>query len=208
MLGVAENETRQAPDRARALAHYREAAAGYDASCRRIAPKRLHALDLLELRGGESVIDVACGTGAMLEPLSRAVGRNGCVVGIEQSPEMLAIARARVRSLGLQNVLLVESPVEEASVSLQAEAMLFCYTHDVLRSPAALQRLFSLAAPGARVALCGAKLYPPWLGPLNAWVRWRVRRYLTTTEGLERPWSLLASYCPDFSIEATFFLGS
>jgi SAM-dependent methyltransferase len=208
MLGFAASEHRETPDRGIAQAHYRQVAAGYDASCKRIAPKRLRTLELLELRAGDTVLDVACGTGAMLAPLSRAVGREGCVVGIEQSPDMMAIARARVCALGLQNVRLIESPVEEASLPLRAQAMLFCYTHDVLRSPAALERLFSFAAPGARVAVCGAKLYPFWLAPLNAWVRWRTRGYLSTTEGLDRPWSLLESYCPDFSIDRTFFLGS
>ncbi len=125
MPGFSGNENRKTPDRAFALAHYRQAAAGYDASCRRIARKRLRTLELLRLRPGETVIDVACGTGAMLAPLSNAVGREGCVVGIEQSPEMIEIARARVNALGLANVRLVESPVEDASVPARAQALLF-----------------------------------------------------------------------------------
>lgn len=206
MPGLAGNK--EPPNRAFALAHYRRAAAGYDASCKRIERKRLETLRLLELRAGETVIDVACGTGAMLGPLSSAVGRAGCVLGIEQSPEMMAIARARVTALGLRNVRLIESPVENASLHVSVQAMLFCYTHDVLRSPAALQTLFSFAVPSARVAACGVKLHPPALAPLNAWVRWRTSGYLTTTEGLDRPWSLLARPCPNFRVTETFFFGS
>lgn len=197
-----------APDRAFALEHYRRTAAGYDASSRRIARKRQCALDLLDLKPGETVFDVACGTGPMLDMLSAHVGPGGRVVGIEQSPDMAALARRRIEDLALANVSLVEAPVEEARLDEAADAMLFCYTHDVLRSPAALRHLFAAAKPGARVAVCGAKLYPWWLSPLNAWVRRRAYGYMTTVEGLDAPWSLLAGYCPDFAVRKTYFFGS
>ena len=199
---------RGAPDRAFALEHYRHVAADYDASCHRIEPKRARALELLELNSGDTVLDVACGTGAMLEALARKVGPRGLVIGIEQSPEMLALARERLGRLKWRNIVLIEAAVEEAVVPAKADAMLFCYTHDVLRSGDALKNLFASARPGARVASCGAKRYPLWLAPLNLWVLWRTYGYLSTIEGLDRPWSLLASYCPDFTVRETFFLGS
>jgi demethylmenaquinone methyltransferase/2-methoxy-6-polyprenyl-1,4-benzoquinol methylase len=197
-----------APSRAFALEHYRHAAAGYDASCCRIERKRLRALESLQLRQGETVIDVACGTGPLLETLARRVGPRGRVVGIEQSPEMIALARRRVQSLALANVTLIEAAIEDAQIPGRADAILFCYTHDVLRSRGALENLFAAAKRGARIASCGAKLYPRWLAPLNPWVRWRAYGYLSTVEGLQEPWSTLAEFCPDFSVDATFFLGS
>ena len=165
-------------------------------------------MQLLELSTGETVLDVACGTGSLLEALAHKVGPQGKVIGIEQSSEMLALARKRLQGLALANVLLIEAPIEEARLSTVADAMLFCYTHDVLRSPKALKNLFSFAKPGTRVALCGAKFYPRWLAPLNAWVRWRAYGYLSTVEGLDRPWSMLATYCPDFAVADTYFWGS
>ena len=127
------------------------------------------------------------------------------MIGIEQSPEMLALARQRLHRLALGNVLLIEAPIEEARISAAADAMLFCYTHDVLRSDRALKNLFSVAKPGTRVSLCGAKLYPRWLAPLNIWVG----RRAYGLEGLDRPWSLLATYyCPDFAVTDTYFWGS
>jgi len=197
-----------APDRSFALEHYRRAAAGYDASCHRIEAKRARALELLQLNSGETVVDVACGTGAMLEALARKVGPRGLVIGIEQSPEMLALARDRLSQLAWRNILLIEASAEDVTLPAEADALLFCYTHDVLRSTNALANLFSSAKMGARVASCGAKRYPPWLAPLNLWMLWRTYGYLSTIEGLDRPWSLLASYCPDFAVRETFFWGS
>ena len=48
------------PDPARALANYRVLAAGYDSTCRYIAPLRQRAIDALQLRPGETVLDIAC----------------------------------------------------------------------------------------------------------------------------------------------------
>ena len=199
---------RGVPDRDFALAHYRQVAANYDASTRRVERKRLLTLEWLALRAGETVVDVACGTGPMLAALAQRVGAQGRVIGIEQSPEMIVQARARVAAARLENVTLIEAPIEEARIAGPVDALLFCYTHDVLRSRKALRNLFAAARPGARIAACGAKLYPAWLAFLNPWVRRRTYGYLSTVEGLDAPWSHLAEYCPDFRVRKTYFLGS
>ena len=201
---------RSAPDRAAALAHYRRLAPGYDASCWAVAGMRRRALELLALREGDVVFDVACGTGPMLPELARRVGPDGRVVGIEQSPEMMAQARERIaREDVAAGVTLIEAAVEDAQLAHRADALLFFYTHDVFQSPAALENLFRCARPGARVAAAGARFLPWWwAAPLNAWTMLRTRRYLTTFSGLERPWRHLARYCPDFRPVASNFLGT
>lgn len=200
--------TQGSPDREYALEHYRSLARGYDDATRGIARKRRSAIELLRLQPGDTVLDAACGTGSALPALSRAVGREGCVVGVEQSAEMMTIARERCAALELRNVSLVESPVEEARIPGSVDALLFSYAHDVLQSPAALRNVFAAARPGARVASVGAKLYPPALSFLNFWVRWRMRNYVSTLEGLERPWRLLEAYVPDFALAEVTYLGS
>ena len=200
--------SRGSPDREYALERYRSLARGYDNATRGIERKRARAIELLQLGPGDTVLDAACGTGSALAALSRAVGREGRVVGVEQSAEMMAIARERCAALELRNVSLVESPVEEARIPGPLDAVLFSYSHDVLQSPAALRNVFASAHPGARVASVGAKLYPPALSFLNFWVRWRVRDYMSTLEGLERPWRLLQEYVPGFTVAEVTYLGS
>src|SRR5947207_2341727 len=151
------------PDRIRALQVYREAAAGYeqDLSIRLLAPVRRREVGWLELREGLTVLDVACGTGLNFAALRARVGEKGRIVGVELSPEMVAIARERTRAAGWENVELVQSAVEDAVLPTGADAALFSFTHDVLRSGKALERVVAAWHPGARVV--GAGVMAPWM---------------------------------------------
>jgi enediyne biosynthesis protein CalE5 len=61
-------------------------------------------LDLAAVQEGHWVLDVATGTGEPALSAARRVGKTGKVVGIDQSPRMLAIAQERARAGGFDNV--------------------------------------------------------------------------------------------------------
>ena len=194
-----------APDPQLAIARYRAHAPGYDASAVRTMALRRRTVAKLELRPGETVLDVACGTGLSFPLLREGVGETGRVVGVELSPDMLALARERCVREGWRNVTLIESAMETADLQGPVDAILFNFTHDVLRSARALERILAAARPGTRVAVAGMKLAPWWLAPLNAVVRAQARPYMTTFEGLARPWDLLEAYLEGFERETVLF---
>jgi len=185
-----------------AVARYRAHARDYDATARRSAPIRARAIELLRLAPGATVLDVACGTGLSLPALAAAVGPQGQVIGIDLSPDMLAAAQERVVRAGWHNVTLIETAAEQVQLDQRLDAVLFNYTHDVLQSAAALQRVFAATRAGARVAAAGLKYYPWWLAPLNPWVRMRARPYAVTLDGLDRPWEPLATYLDELTLES------
>lgn len=185
--------------RALSRARYRRRAADYDASCGPTWPIRERCIASLRLQPGESVLDVGCGTGLSLPRLVEAVGPGGRVVGLDQSPEMLAQARARVAAAGwTTQVELVEGPAQALPPAWRFDALLFHYTHDVLQSAAALDRLLACARPGARVAVAGVKFFPAWLAPLNAWVYLKNRAYNGGPGQLRAPWRHLAARLEGF----------
>lgn len=190
------------PDPALAIARYREHAAGYDASARRSMPARLRTIERLSLGAGDVVLDVGCGTGLSFAPILERIGPSGKLLGVELSPEMIGLARERCDREGWRNVILLESTIEDAPLGETFDAVLFHCAHDVLRSLRALERIFAMTRPGARVAAAGMKLGPWWAAPLNPLVRQRARPYMTTFEGLERPWSLLERYLSGFEWES------
>jgi demethylmenaquinone methyltransferase/2-methoxy-6-polyprenyl-1,4-benzoquinol methylase len=182
------------PTNAASIAKYRRRAAAYDSTTHFTQPIRLRAIAHLALQPGDSVIDVGCGTGLSFEPILAAIGAQGRLIGIEQSPEMMQQARERVARQGWSNVTLIESAVEDATIGTQADALLFFYTHDILRTPEAVANLMAAATPGARVAVAGVKYYPWWLAPANFHVWVKNWLYNARPSGLRRPWDLLERY--------------
>lgn len=181
------------PDRSAALAQYRRRAGVYDLELALFEPVRRRAIERLGLRPGDVIVDAGCGTGLSFGPLIACVGAKGRVVGIEQSPEMIERARQRVREHGWRNVRLIQAPVEEASIPLQADAALFHFTHDVLRRPKAVANVVTHLKVGARVVACGLAWGRVWALPVNLAVLLAALRSTSTLEGLSRPWSHLAS---------------
>nr|MCU0952182.1 methyltransferase domain-containing protein [Burkholderiaceae bacterium] len=161
----------------------------------------------LALAPGDCVLDVGCGTGLSLPLLRARVGETGAVFGFDQSPEMLAQARARVSAAGWHNVEVIESAAQSLVLpqARPLDALLFHYTHDILRSPPAVARLLSRARPGARVAIAGIKYFPWYLAPLNPWVYWKNHGYNGAPGGLKAPWSIIRARLTDWQMLPTQF---
>jgi ubiquinone/menaquinone biosynthesis C-methylase UbiE len=56
---------------------------------------RERLVQLARIAAGESVLDVGCGTGTLALAAKRAVGTEGSVVGVDASPDMVALATAK-----------------------------------------------------------------------------------------------------------------
>ncbi len=193
---------RPPPDHSAALAQYRRRAVVYDLELAFFEPVRQRAIERLALRNGDQVLDVGCGTGLSLPQLHPAVGAAGRIVGIEQSPEMIALARERVARCGWKNVALIEAPVETARLKGRADAALFHFTHDILREPRAIANVLRHLQPGAHVVACGLQWARFWAWPVNLFVFGAACHSVTTLAGLARPWSLLAPHLQQLQVEA------
>lgn len=192
-----------APNSVAAARKYRALAPGYDVSARFTADLRARTIALLDLRAGDTVLDVGCGTGLSFPLVEAVIGASGTLIGVDVSPDMLALAHSRVAGAGWRNVTLIEAPLEAALMPAPLDAVLFNYTHDVLRSPAALENIFRQARGGARVACAGVKHPPHWLWPFRLYRLLKARPYVTTFEGLDTPWDALVRYVPDLRIVPT-----
>jgi len=79
---------------------YREHARSYDLRTGVGQTYRRAVVEALPVRRGQVVLDVGCGTGLCHDSLLDKVGPRGGVVGIEESPEMVAVARERIEQEG------------------------------------------------------------------------------------------------------------
>ena len=124
---------------------------------------------------GERVLDVATGTGLVAGALVRRYGVE--VVGLDQSPQMLAAARARVaNSPALTgHVTLVEGQAERLPFADgEFDHLTFTYLLRYVEDPAAtLRELARVVAPGGRIASLefGEPARQPWHAMWSAYTR-------------------------------------
>jgi ubiquinone/menaquinone biosynthesis C-methylase UbiE len=189
----------EAPDPAEARRRYARLAGSYGRRGRWLERMRGVAVRRLELRPGDHVLDVGCGTGGSFAPLVEAVGPTGRVTGVDLSDEMAAVAQDRIREAGWDNVEVVVGEAATAPLPTDVDGALFYLTHDLVRSPEVLDHVTRACHPGARVVAFGGKAPPRWNWPLHTWVRHTAKRYITTFDGFDAPWSHLQPRLDDFT---------
>ena len=101
------------------------------------------ALDLLDPKPGETILDVGCGDGVLTEKIAE---RGARVVGIDNSPEMIAAARARGLDARLIDVADMGFAVEFDAVFSNATL------HWVLAKEQAARSIALALKPGGRFA--------------------------------------------------------
>jgi demethylmenaquinone methyltransferase/2-methoxy-6-polyprenyl-1,4-benzoquinol methylase len=113
---------------------YRKKAKHYDITSRLYpAPgypqreQRLRAVQALGLRAGDSVIDIACGTGLNFPMIEEVIGPDGRIVGVDLTDAMLARAQDRVETNGWRNVSLVQADAAGFDFPSGVDAILSTY---------------------------------------------------------------------------------
>jgi demethylmenaquinone methyltransferase/2-methoxy-6-polyprenyl-1,4-benzoquinol methylase len=184
---------------------YGERARSYERDTAAFQPYRSAVVEALPLRSGHVVLDVGCGTGLCCGLLRDKVGPEGGVVGIEESPEMAAVAREHIACEGWDNVTVVQAPAEDAEIGLTADAALFCAVHDILQSPDALRNVVTRLRPGAWVAAGGGKWAAPIMVALNAMVGALHAPYVRSFSGFDCPWQHLERLVEDVQVREMAF---
>jgi demethylmenaquinone methyltransferase/2-methoxy-6-polyprenyl-1,4-benzoquinol methylase len=186
---------------------YYEHARSYNRDTGLFQPYRHAVVEALPLKRGQVVLDVGCGTGLCCGLLRDKVGPGGTVIGIEESPEMAAVAREYIAREGWRNVTVVQSPAEDARLEATADAALFCAVHDILQSPRALRNVMVSLGPGAWVAAGGGKWAAPVMVAVNSMVRMVHAPYVRSFSGFDRPWRHLEQLVEDVQVQEMAFGG-
>jgi ubiquinone/menaquinone biosynthesis C-methylase UbiE len=134
-----------------------------------LLPHRLRrkAVRRLELKPGETVLEIGCGTGRNLPLLCEVVGDDGRVIGVDASSGMLARAQRWVTRHDRQNVRLLHQDAAELALPGQVDAALFSLSYSALpdRQPV-LEKAWEALGPRGRLVIMDAGLPASLLGRL------------------------------------------
>jgi demethylmenaquinone methyltransferase/2-methoxy-6-polyprenyl-1,4-benzoquinol methylase/ArsR family transcriptional regulator len=139
--------------RRQAAAYFAERAADWDHIRALHAPEERVEAAILDLVGDariHAILDLGTGTGRMLELIAPLAAR---AVGVDQSPAMLSLARARLAQSGLRNALLRQGdiyapPVERDAYDLVVVHQVLHFLDDPSR---ALREAARTLRPGGRL---------------------------------------------------------
>jgi ubiquinone/menaquinone biosynthesis C-methylase UbiE len=118
-----------------------------------IVNRRRLVREALAAAPGERILDIGCGPGFYEAELLEEVGAGGSIVGIDSSPDMLALARRRCQ--GQPNVEFREGaatspPVDDATFDAAVCVQVLEYVPDATAALAAMQRALN---PGGRIVV-------------------------------------------------------
>ena len=80
--------------------------------------QRIELLEKLELKKGDKVLLVACGTGISFKSILQRIGKEGMIVGIDNSEKMLEIAKNKINNNEWLNIKLINTNAENISNEL------------------------------------------------------------------------------------------
>ncbi len=120
---------------------------------------------------GQAALDVCCGTGDVTLALARTGAR---VVGLDFSPDMLAVARRRAARLAGTVEFLQGDALHLPFAAEAFEAVTISYgLRNLADLAAGLQGMFRVLRPGGRLCVLdfGKPAFPPWRGLYFAYLR-------------------------------------
>nr|WP_294528386.1 methyltransferase domain-containing protein [uncultured Rhodopila sp.] len=140
------------PFTAEVAAYFDRRSATYDAGDfhPRLAARLIEAAGIKE---GQTVLDVATGTGLVAIEAARRVGASGRVIGLDISPGMLARARRKIDDLALPNIELREADAGTADMPPDGFDLILCSAALVFMAdiPAVLRGWHKFLKPGGYV---------------------------------------------------------
>jgi ubiquinone/menaquinone biosynthesis C-methylase UbiE len=109
-----------------------------------------------QLKPGEHILDVGCGTGGVTLPAKQRVGKNGIAAGIDPAPEMIAVARQKASRKGLEidfRVGVIEAlPYPDASFDVVTSSLMMHHLPQDVQARG-LAEVYRVLKPGGRLLI-------------------------------------------------------
>lgn len=167
---------------------------------------RERSVDLLDLKLGDTVVDLGCGTGINLPLLADAVGETGRVIGVDLSSGMLQRARHRADRHGLSQVTVQRGDMRDVRLPVGTAAVLATFSLEMVTEHDTLVRNLAdqLAPTHGMLVVAGVRRPPTW----PAWIV-ALGRAATALFGVNRayedirPWRSVLAHLDEVDFETS-----
>jgi ubiquinone/menaquinone biosynthesis C-methylase UbiE len=170
---------------------------------------RKMAVQALNIKQGDTVVEIGCGTGLNFKYLRKKVGPEGKIIGVDLTSEMLSMADKRIRRNGWSNITVVQSDAaiyrfpEHIDGIISTFALTLVPEYDKI-----IQKGASCLIPGRRLVILDFK-------KSENWPMWLLKLFVIFTRpfGVSRdladrhPWGSIARYMTLIEFKELFFGG-
>ncbi|MDA3952373.1 MAG: class I SAM-dependent methyltransferase [Bacteroidales bacterium] len=138
------------------------------------------------LKNGDCVLVFCCGTGLDFPHILRKIGKNGKIIGVDFSTEMLKKAKEKIRKNNWENIELIEADITKYEDKLDIKADVGVCTLGMSIIPeykTAYYNLLSNVKKQGEIIIGDMQLATGWHARLNPFTIFLAKRYGGTYEG-------------------------
>lgn len=169
---------------------------------------RKRAVKELNLKYGDTVVEIGCGTGLNFPLFQKEIGPEGKIIGVDLTDAMLDQARRRIKENSWSNVELVQSDAAEFRFPEKVDGIISTFVLPMVPEFDTVIRNGCMAlSPERRWVLLDLKMPSNWLSRLTPLFIPLVRPFGVTRDLASRhPWESMKKYLKNVSL-AEFYLG-
>ena len=165
------------------------------------------------LKKGDRVLIFCCGTGLDFPPILEKIGKEGSIVGVDFSSEMLSQAKARIQKEQWENIELIEADITKFEGDPDRKADVGVCTLGMSIIPefkSAYANLYSNIKPGGEMIIGDMQLASGLLARFNPFTISLAKKFGGTHEGHQNSLEIQELMEKDLThlIKKEFFLGS
>jgi len=181
---------------------YRKRAANYDFTAnlyylfgyREWAYRRM-AIEALKLQLGDTILELACGTGINFPLFQRYIGPTGRIIGVDLTDAMLEQARKRIANQGWKNVSLIQHDASTYQIPSNVKAVFSSFALSLFPdTKQVLKNIANSLVPGGRLVLIELqipKFWPSWIASAAIAL---MKPFAVTDDWVaHRPWKTIRS---------------
>lgn len=183
---------------------YRKRAPAYNNSVKlfnligwRVNFYRIKAVDALNIKQGDIVVDLCCGSGLNFPHLQNAIGPEGKIIGVDLSADMLKVAEKQVKEKKWENITLINSDAAQYQFPKSINGIITSYAITLIPEyDSIITRGANALNKGGRFVILDFKKpesWPEWFAKLM--VRFFIKPYGGTYDLKDRhAWESLGKY--------------
>lgn len=117
------------------------------------------AIKMLELKEGDTVLDLACGTGLNHKFLEDIVGSNGKIIAFDYSNEMLTAAKQKAKENGWGNIIFIQGDAAQLSLNTKVDGVLSTLGISAIpQHKETLKKAFDVLGNNGKISILDAQL--------------------------------------------------